>query len=62
MCNLNDVEEKIKKLVGKYESQILKYKTTLTKNQNDVVEGVKMGYEDALVDFKNLLAHINTQK
>ena len=59
---MNNIEERIKKLIGKYESQILKYESRLRENQNDVVEGLKMGHEDALMDFKNLLAHINTQK
>ena len=59
---MNNIEERIKKLIGKYESQILKYESRLREKQNDVVEGLKMGHEDALVDFKNLLAYINTQK
>jgi predicted component of type VI protein secretion system len=59
---LNSIEEKIKKIIEKYESQILKYESTSRENQNDVVEGLKMGHEEALTDFKNLLAYIDTQK
>jgi hypothetical protein len=59
---LNNIEEKIKKIIGKYESQILKYENTLRENQNDVVEGLKMGHEEALADFNNLLAYVDTQK
>jgi hypothetical protein len=51
---MNNVEETLIKLITKYEKQIKNSEIVLSQNPNDMVEGLKLSYESALAEFKNL--------
>ena len=51
---MNNVEETLINLITKYEKQIKNSETALSRNPNDMVEGLKLSYESALAEFKNL--------
>ena len=50
-----NLEKKLERLAFKYETRVQKCQDILTKTPNDMVEGLKMGYEDILLDIKLLL-------
>lgn len=60
--NHQKMEEKILKLIDRYQSQIQKYDSTLKFSRNDIVEGLKMATEDAVFDLKNIIANCQTKK
>lgn len=59
--NHQKMEEKILKLIDRYQSQIQKYDSTLKFKHNDIVEGLKMATEDAVCDLKNIVANCRTK-
>jgi hypothetical protein len=59
--NHQKMEEKILKLIDKYQSQINKYESNLKFSHNDVVYGLKMAVEEAVFDLKNIVANCRTK-
>ena len=55
------MEEKVLKLIDKYQSQINKYESNLKFSHNDVVYGLKMAVEEAVFDLKNIIANCRTK-